>query len=195
MNFIGIVQGILGGSGYANITWQEAVMLIVAFVLMYMAIVKQFEPLLLLPIAFGIFMSNLPNSGTFKYFYSEVDHWYEAGILGVMYMGVKSSFFPCMMFLAVGAMTDFGPLIANPISLLLGAAAQLGIYCAFTFDELYESTAHSFSRMPPACSLRSRRQPSASSAVLTARPPSTLRTTWRRSWSLPSPWRLIPTWR
>ena len=133
MNFIGIVQGILGGSGYANITWQEAVMLIVAFVLMYMAIVKQFEPLLLLPIAFGIFMSNLPNSGTFKYFYSEVDHWYEAGILGVMYMGVKSSFFPCMMFLAVGAMTDFGPLIANPISLLLGAAAQLGIYCAFTF--------------------------------------------------------------
>ena len=133
MNFIGIVQGILGGSGYANITWQEAVMLIVAFVLMYMAIVKQFEPLLLLPIAFGIFMSNLPNSGTFKYFYSEVDHWYEAGILGVMYMGVKSSFFPCMMFLAVGAMTDFGPLIANPISLLLGAAAQLGIYCAFVF--------------------------------------------------------------
>ena len=131
MNFIGIVQGILGGSGYANITWQEAVMLIVAFVLMYMAIVKQFEPLLLLPIAFGIFMSNLPNSGTFKYFYSEVDHWYEAGILGVMYMGVKSSFFPCMMFLAVGAMTDFGPLIANPKSLLLGAAAQFGIFAAF----------------------------------------------------------------
>ena len=109
-------------------------MLLISFVLLYLAIVKQFEPLLLLPIAYGIFMSNLPNSGTFYYFYNgEVEHWYEAGILGVMYMGVKSSFFPCMMFLAVGAMTDFGPLIANPISLVLGAAAQLGIYCAFMF--------------------------------------------------------------
>ena len=134
MNFFEILGRILGNSGYANISWQQAVMLIISFVLLYLAIVKQFEPLLLLPIAYGIFMSNLPNSGTFYYFYNgEVEHWYEAGILGVMYMGVKSSFFPCMMFLAVGAMTDFGPLIANPISLVLGAAAQLGIYCAFMF--------------------------------------------------------------
>ena len=134
MNFLGIIRDILANSGYATIQWQQAVMIIISFVLLYMAIVKQFEPLLLLPIAFGMFMSNLPHSGTFYYFYNgEVEHWYEAGILGVMYMGVKSSFFPCMMFLAVGAMTDFGPLIANPISLVLGAAAQLGIYCAFVF--------------------------------------------------------------
>ena len=111
--------------------WQNLVMIIIACVLLYLGIVKKFEPLLLLPIAFGIFMSNLPMGGTFEYFY-EIEHWYEAGLLGVMYMGVKSSFFPCIMFLAVGAMTDFGPLIANPISLLMGAGAQFGIYIAFT---------------------------------------------------------------
>jgi len=134
VNFLGIIRDILANSGYATMEWQQLVMIIISFVLLYMAIVKQFEPLLLLPIAFGMFMSNLPHSGTFYYFYNgEVEHWYESGILGVMYMGVKSSFFPCMMFLAVGAMTDFGPLIANPISLVLGAAAQLGIYCAFVF--------------------------------------------------------------
>ena len=132
MNFLGILSGILGNSGFATMTWQSAVMLVISFVLMYMAIVKKFEPLLLLPIAFGMFMSNLPNAQTFSYFYENA-HWYESGILGIMYMGVKSSFFPCMMFLAVGAMTDFGPLIANPISLCLGAAAQFGIYCAFIF--------------------------------------------------------------
>ena len=130
MNFLEVLSNLLGDSGFAAITWQSAVMILISFVLLYLAIVKKFEPLLLLPIAFGIFLSNLPAAGTFSYFY-EVEHWYEAGILGVMYMGVKSSFFPCMMFLAVGAMTDFGPLIANPISLLLGAGAQFGIYCAF----------------------------------------------------------------
>ena len=130
MNFFEILGRILGNSGYANISWQQT--------FHAGGWGKQFEPLLLLPIAYGIFMSNLPNSGTFYYFYNgEVEHWYEAGILGVMYMGVKSSFFPCMMFLAVGAMTDFGPLIANPISLCLGAAAQLGIYCAFMFANCY----------------------------------------------------------
>ena len=132
MNFFSILERLLQQSGFAAMSWQNAVMLILSFILLYLAIVKKFEPLLLLPIAFGMFLSNLPDAGTFSYFY-QIDHWYEAGILGVMYMGVKSSFFPCMMFLAVGAMTDFGPLIANPISLLLGAAAQLGIYCAFTF--------------------------------------------------------------
>ena len=113
MNLITIVEGLLKSSGYATMTWQQLVMLVISFILMYLAIVKQFEPLLLLPISFGIFMSNLPHSGTFEYFY-QLDHWYDAGVLGVMYMGVKSSFFPCMMFLAVGAMTDFGPLIAKP---------------------------------------------------------------------------------
>ena len=132
MDFLSILGKLMQQSGFASMSWQSAVMLVLSFVLMYMAIVKKFEPLLLLPIAFGMFLSNLPSAETFSYFY-EMEHWYDAGILGVMYMGVKSEFFPCMMFLAVGAMTDFGPLIANPISLLLGAAAQLGIYCAFTF--------------------------------------------------------------
>ena len=132
MNFFSILSGLLAQSGFATLTWQSAVMLAISFVLLYLAVVKKFEPLLLLPIAFGIFMTNLPGAGTFSYFY-ELEHWYDAGILGVMYMGVKSSFFPCIMFLAVGAMTDFGPLVANPISLLLGAAAQFGIYCAFIF--------------------------------------------------------------
>lgn len=113
-------------------TWQSGVMIIISFVLFFLAIKKKFEPMLLLPIAFGIFLSNMPGGGVFEYFY-EMEHWYDAGVIGVMYAGVKSSLFPCLMFLAVGAMTDFGPLIANPISLLLGAAAQLGIYCAFIF--------------------------------------------------------------
>jgi oxaloacetate decarboxylase beta subunit len=130
LNFLSILTELLAESGFAAMTWQSAVMLLISFVLMFMAIVKKFEPLLLLPIAFGMFLSNLPAAGTFSYFY-EIEHWYEAGIIGVMYMGVKSSFFPCMMFLAVGAMTDFGPLIANPISLLMGAGAQFGIYIAF----------------------------------------------------------------
>lgn len=132
MDFLSILGKLMQQSGFASMSWQSAVMLVLSFVLMYMAIVKKFEPLLLLPIAFGMFLSNLPSAETFSYFY-EMEHWYDAGILGVMYMGVKSEFFPCMMFLAVGAMTGFGPLIANPISLLLGAAAQLGIYYAFTF--------------------------------------------------------------
>ena len=130
MNFLSVLYALLAKSGFAALGWQSAVMILISFVLMYLAIVKKFEPLLLLPIAFGIFLSNLPLAGTFSYFY-EVEHWYQAGIIGVMYMGVKSSFFPCMMFLAVGAMTDFGPLIANPISLLMGAGAQFGIYIAF----------------------------------------------------------------
>ena len=131
MNFLSILTELLADSGFAALTWQSGVMILISFVLLYLAIVKKFEPLLLLPIAFGIFMSNLPESGTFYYFYNEVENWYDAGIIGVMYMGVKSSFFPCIMFLAVGAMTDFGPLIANPISLLMGAGAQFGIYVAF----------------------------------------------------------------
>ncbi len=135
MSFIGVLQGLFNDSGFSSISYQQGIMLLISFVLLYLAIVKKFEPLLLLPIAFGMFLSNLPEAGTFEYFYN-CEHWYESGILGVMYMGVKSSFFPCMMFLAVGAMTDFGPLIANPISLLMGAGAQFGIYCAFTVATL-----------------------------------------------------------
>lgn len=132
MDFLEILSELFQQSGFAQMTWQSGVMILISFVLFYLAIKKKFEPMLLLPIAFGIFLSNMPGGGVFEYFY-EMEHWYDAGVIGVMYAGVKSSLFPCLMFLAVGAMTDFGPLIANPISLLLGAAAQLGIYCAFIF--------------------------------------------------------------
>ena len=102
-------------------------MILIAFVLLYLAIKKQFEPLLLLPIAFGMFLANLPLADLMK----ESEPWYTAGVLRIIYGGVKSSLFPCLIFMAVGAMTDFGPLIANPKSFLMGAAAQLGIYMAY----------------------------------------------------------------
>lgn len=127
MNILSVFAELLAQSGFAAITWQQCVMLLVSFVLLYLAIKKQFEPLLLLPIAFGMFLANLPLAGLMN----EADHWYQSGVLRIMYMGVKSSLFPCLIFMAVGAMTDFGPLIANPVSLLLGAAAQFGIYVAF----------------------------------------------------------------
>jgi len=114
-------------SGFGIITWQGGVMMIISFILIYLAIGKKFEPLLLLPIAFGIFLANLPGAGLME----TSDVWYHDGVLRIIYSGVKSSVFPCLMFLCVGTMTDFGPLIANPISLVLGAAAQIGIYVAF----------------------------------------------------------------
>ena len=133
MNFISVVAQLLAGSGFAALSWQQAVMILISFVLMYLAIKKQFEPLLLLPISFGIFLTNLPLTGMMEQTMGSdgLAHFTE-GVLGVVYnAGVATELFPCIMFLAVGAMTDFGPLIANPISLLLGAAAQFGIYIAF----------------------------------------------------------------
>jgi oxaloacetate decarboxylase beta subunit len=127
MNFFTIVGQMLAESGFGIITWQGGVMMIISFILIYLAIGKKFEPLLLLPIAFGIFLANLPGAGLME----TSDVWYHDGVLRIIYSGVKSSVFPCLMFLCVGAMTDFGPLIANPISLVLGAAAQIGIYVAF----------------------------------------------------------------
>ena len=129
MNIISVFGELLAQSGFAALTWQQAVMLLISFILLYLAIHKQFEPLLLLPIAFGMFLANLPHADLMK----ESEPWYTAGVLRIIYGGVKSSLFPCLIFMAVGAMTDFGPLIANPISLLLGAAAQFGIYVAFMF--------------------------------------------------------------
>lgn len=128
MNFIDVFKGILLESGFVGATWQELVMILISFVLVYMAVVKKYEPLLLLPIAFGMFLANLPLAGLMK----EAEPWYSSGVLRIIYSGVKSSLFPCLIFTCVGAMTDFGPLIANPVSLLLGAAAQFGIYVAFT---------------------------------------------------------------
>ena len=119
--------------------WQNLVMILVSFVLLYFAIAKKCEPLLLVPIAFGILLANLPGAGLMDDPTGLMDtsnlvagaHWYDSGVLRLIYAGVKSSVFPCLIFLGIGCMTDFGPLLSNPMSLLLGAAAQLGIYVAF----------------------------------------------------------------
>ena len=131
---MGIIEAfgkLLAESGFAALTWREIVMLIVSCVLLYLAIEKKFEPLLLLPIAFGMLLANLPEAGLMYDATVNGGAWYESGIIRLIYSGVKSSLFPCLIFMCIGAMTDFGPLIANPISLLLGAAAQFGIYIAF----------------------------------------------------------------
>ena len=142
MDILGILKGFWESSGLAVLTWREGVMILISFVLLYLAIAKKFEPLLLLPIAFGILLANLPGAGLMDDPTGIIDplsttiregaHWYDIGILRLIYAGVKSSIFPCLIFMGVGAMTDFGPLLANPMSLLLGAAAQIGIYVAFT---------------------------------------------------------------
>ena len=132
MNFFEIIAETLRQSGFAAMTWQQGIMILISFALRYCAIVKQFEPLLLLPIAFGMLLANLPLANLMYDATAAGGAWYESGVLRIIYMGVKSSLFPCLIFMGVGAMTDFGPLMANPISLLLGAAAQLGIYIAFT---------------------------------------------------------------
>ncbi len=136
---IDILKGIWESSGFAGLTWQNCVMILVSFIFLFLAIKKKFEPLLLVPIAFGILLANMPDTGLMADPAGLMDasqavegaHWYQDGVLRLIYAGVKSSIFPCLIFLGIGAMTDFGPLLANPISLLLGAAAQLGIYVAF----------------------------------------------------------------
>ncbi|MBQ5994856.1 MAG: sodium ion-translocating decarboxylase subunit beta [Clostridia bacterium] len=139
MSIITALGDLLRESGFAMLAWQNYVMIAVAFVLFYLAIAKKFEPLLLVPIAFGMLLVNIyPDimadplmMSSYSGEVVEGAHWYDAGVLRLIYAGVKSSIFPCLIFLGVGAMTDFGPLLANPSSLLLGAAAQLGIYVAF----------------------------------------------------------------
>ncbi len=127
MNLFSAISGILADSGFAHLGWENCVMFLISFILMYLAIKKQFEPLLLLPIAFGMLLANLPEAGLM----AEGDPWYSQGVLRIIYGGVKSNLFPCLIFMGVGSMTDFSPLIANPVSLLLGSAAQIGIYVAF----------------------------------------------------------------
>lgn len=134
-----IIKGILEGSGFYALTYQNLIMILISFVFLYLAIAKKFEPLLLVPIAFGILLANMPETGLMADPAGLMDasqavegaHWYNDGVLRLIYAGVKSSIFPCLIFMGIGAMTDFGPLLANPVSLLLGAAAQLGIYVAF----------------------------------------------------------------
>lgn len=115
-------------SGFAALTWQYLIMIVISCVLMYLAIVKKFEPLLLLPIAFGVLLANLPLGGLMDAPHSSTE---AGGMLYYLYLGVKKGIYPSLIFLGIGAMTDFGPLIARPVSLLLGAAAQLGIAVAF----------------------------------------------------------------
>jgi len=131
-------------AGFGDGGWQNLVMLVISCVLLYLAIVKQFEPLLLCGIAFGCLLSNLPGAGLYnqELWTNFMDANHEAyhsygeilrhgGLLDFFYIGVKTSIYPCLIFMGVGAMSDFGPLLSNPKSLLLGAAAQMGVFAAF----------------------------------------------------------------
>ena len=135
------VVNFLKQTGFSMTNWQSLVMILIACVLMYLAIVKGFEPLLLLPIAFGMLLTNLCGAGMFheELFADGHVHWdlfkasnaISPGLIDYLYLGVKLGIYPCLIFVGVGAMTDFGPLIANPKSLLLGAAAQVGIFATY----------------------------------------------------------------
>ena len=122
--------------GLSQGTWQNYVMLLISFVLFYLAIVKKFEPMLLLPIAFGMFLINIPGAEKILWgtYVGDVEHTYDnvsnRGLLWYLYYGVDKVIYPPLIFLGIGAMTDFGPLIANPKSMLIGAGAQLGVFLA-----------------------------------------------------------------
>ena len=137
INLLHAVQALVQSTGFLSITYQQAIMLGISFVLLYLAIVKGFEPLLLLPIAFGMLLANIPAAGLMAPPTVEIDavtgkeKTVVGGLLWYLYQGVKLGIYPPLIFLGVGAMTDFGPLIANPKTLLLGAAAQLGIFTTF----------------------------------------------------------------
>ena len=146
-----ILLGLWESSGFAALSagftaggWQNLVMIAIACVLLYLGIVKKFEPLLMVGIAFGCLLTNLPLGGLFHQDLwdafmepgNPLYHSYgailrEGGLLDFFYIGVKTSIYPCLIFMGVGAMTDFGPLLSNPKSLLLGAASQLGVFVAF----------------------------------------------------------------
>ena len=152
MNFdiMEVLLKLWNSSGFAKLSagfmdggWQNLVMIIIACVLLYLAIVKKFEPLLLCGIAFGCLLTNLPGAGLYKqglwdnfmnaespFYHSYGEIMRHGGLLDIFYIGVKTSLYPCLIFMGVGDMTDFGPLLANPKSLLLGAAAQLGVFAA-----------------------------------------------------------------
>ncbi len=156
MNYGETLKNLWNTSGLASFQWQNVVMLIIACVFLYLGIKKQFEPLLLVGIAFGMLLTNLPiesNSGDIIFHagwwngkdlaasvvladgtVEGINYTYvlqHGGLLDILYIGVKAGIYPCLIFMGVGAMTDFGPLLSNPKSLILGAAAQLGVYVAF----------------------------------------------------------------
>ncbi len=137
-----IFVNLFNDMGFMNGNWQNYVMLLISFILMYLAIVKKFEPMLLLPIAFGMFLINLPGAEPVLWGThptnpetGEIINSYDAvqdkGLLWYLYFGVDKVIYPPLIFLGIGCMTDFGPLIANPKSMLIGAGAQLGIFIAF----------------------------------------------------------------
>ena len=133
--FAQIINGFMANGG-----WQNLVMIAIACVLLYLAIAKKFEPLLLVGIAFGCLLTNLPFTGMYhqdlwnSFMKHEIGYgtiMSEGGLLDIFYIGVKTGLYPCLIFMGVGAMTDFGPLLSNPKSMLLGAAAQMGVFAAF----------------------------------------------------------------
>ena len=138
--FIDTIKDLAAQSGLAVLGWQNVVMILISFVFMYLAIRHKFEPLLLLPIAFGMLLTNLPNTGLYHPELWNIDAGHElnfgdilhnGGLLDMLYLGVKLQIYPALIFLGIGCMTDFAPLIANPKSFLLGAAAQAGIFLTF----------------------------------------------------------------
>jgi len=158
MDILGTLKGLAEDSGFglffAEGGWKYLVMILVSFVLLYLGIKKQFEPLLLVGIAFGCLLTNLPGAGLYTpelwdvyagtegaqfvtasgdvlthVTFTDIIHY--GGLLDILYIGVKSGLYPCLIFIGIGAMTDFGPLIANPKTFLLGAAAQFGVFFAF----------------------------------------------------------------
>ncbi len=145
MNLLESITKFLESTGFAILgnegglaTFRTAVMLAISCLLVYLAIVKGFEPLLLLPIAIGMLLTNLPGGGMFheEYFMTSGDIDYgevlrHGGLLDLLYIGVKAGIYPCLIFIGIGAMTDFTPLISNPKSLLMGAGAQLGVFAAY----------------------------------------------------------------
>ena len=177
-SFFSALGSILADSGFAAFLEdpRSLIMILISFVLLYLGIGKRFEPLLLIPIAFGMLLANFPLTGLLN---APVDGS-SPGMLWVFYQGVQHAIYPSIIFLGIGAMTDFGPLIARPSSLLLGAAAQLGIFSAFLL-----ALALGF---PSAVA-------AAIAAAQTARPPSLSHPVLQRIIFRRSPLRHIPTWR
>ena len=146
ISIIEILKNLWNGSGYSMIDYRQVIMIVLACVFLFLGIAKKFEPLLLVGIAFGMLLTNLPglNTDANALFHSTwwtgteavengIDYMkilQHGGLLDVLYIGVKTGLYPCLIFIGVGAMTDFGPMLANPKSMILGAAAQLGIYMA-----------------------------------------------------------------
>ncbi len=135
--FIDSIIRLWEDSGFVALTWQSLVMIFVSCVLIYLAIGKKFEPLLLLPIAFGMLLANLPLAGL-NYEPTGPDE--VGGLLYYLYLGVKKGIYPSLIFLGIGAMTDFGPLIARPSSMLIGAGSQFGIAVAFVIATIFGFT-------------------------------------------------------